>query len=104
MTLFYNYGLTTASYEAMLDGQGRACAICQTADAKVHRKSGTPYKLAVDHDHKSGAIRGLLCDGCNWGLGHFRDSPEVLEKAAIYLREAKAKEDTAPKVRKKTLA
>lgn len=50
------------------------CVICS---------AGT--KLVVDHDHKTGAIRGLLCSPCNTGLGHFRDDPMLLEFAAQYL-------------------
>ncbi len=42
--------------------------------------------LCVDHDHKTGEIRGLLCDSCNNGLGRFKDNPEILASALSYLQ------------------
>jgi hypothetical protein len=52
----------------------KQCVIC-----------GSDEKLVVDHDHISGEIRGMLCNHCNRGLGHFRDDPMLLEFAAQYL-------------------
>ena len=52
----------------------KECVIC-----------GMEAKLVVDHDHVTGKIRGMLCNHCNRGLGHFRDDPALLEFAAQYL-------------------
>ncbi len=72
------YGLSSREYTGMLEAQGGLCAIC-----------GNPPQaggvLAVDHCHAGGHVRGLLCRGCNTGLGHFRDNPELLRKAVDYL-------------------
>jgi len=51
---------------------------------------GSKGSLVVDHNHRTGIIRGMLCNHCNRGLGHFRDDPELLEFAAIYLRESES--------------
>lgn len=79
-----SWGLTWEEYEQLLDGQGGRCAICE----------GQPRKnaLCVDHDHKTGEIRGLLCKRCNHRLlGAANDDPARLRKAADYLETGTAR-------------
>jgi hypothetical protein len=72
------YGLPLDDYMSLLERQGGRCAIC--------RENAAPdLALAADHDHATGAIRGLLCSRCNNGLGSFRDDPELLRSAVAYL-------------------
>jgi hypothetical protein len=77
--LIEKYGITTKYYKSLYDHQGGACAICKTRQ----------MPLGVDHDHKTGLIRGLLCDSCNKIIGFAYDSPEVLTAAADYLERHK---------------
>lgn len=72
------YGLTEERYLEMLEAQDGLCAICG--------KPGRSRGLHVDHDHSTGAVRGLLCHPCNSGMGMFGDDPEVLASAIKYLR------------------
>ena len=74
------YGIGTAEFDEMLAAQGGACAICGTTVWGGKHK--TPH---VDHDHATGRIRGILCHGCNTGLGSFGDSPERMRLAIRYL-------------------
>uniref|UniRef100_UPI00111D166A endonuclease VII domain-containing protein n=1 Tax=Nitrospira cf. moscoviensis SBR1015 TaxID=96242 RepID=UPI00111D166A len=76
----YKYGLTTEQYNAMLLEQGGGCAICR---GQCKRNS----RLSVDHCHRTGAVRGLLCSNCNTGIGMFKDSPALLQAAADYLKK-----------------
>lgn len=73
------YGLTLDDYDNILESQNNGCAIC----GKAPEDNG--QRLAVDHDHDTGAVRGLLCIGCNAGLGSFKDDPDLLEEAQKYL-------------------
>ena len=73
------YGLTEKDYDSMLSKQGGVCAICGRMPTEGH-------PLHVDHDHASGAIRGLLCKQCNTGLGNFQDQIALLSRASDYLR------------------
>jgi hypothetical protein len=74
-----NYGITRIEYEELLRSQDGRCAICRTLPT-------TQRRLAVDHDHDTGKIRGILCDQCNVGLGNFRESAAMLKAAAVYIR------------------
>ena len=78
-----NYKCTPVEYEAMVIAQDGKCAICRCAPAA--RYKGRMKQLAVDHDHVTGRIRALLCNGCNSGLGHFKNNPLILIAAVQYL-------------------
>lgn len=79
------FGLTPAQYAEMLQRQGGGCAICGDPPP-------TTSSLHVDHDHGTGEIRGLLCVRCNNGLGQFRESIELLQRAQRYVNsDAKAR-------------
>lgn len=74
------YGITEKDYDLLLLSQSNKCAICQT-----DKPTGKWKRFAVDHCHKTGKIRGLLCNECNRGMGLLRDNAELLRKAAEYL-------------------
>ena len=71
------FGITPEQYDEILAYQDGKCYVC--------RKPPGRRRLAIDHDHKTGLVRGLLCWGCNSGLGRFRDSGILLGRAAEYL-------------------
>lgn len=72
------FGITETDYEALEEKQGGLCLICKESCSRG-------FRLSIDHDHKTGRIRGLLCNACNIGLGSFRDNPDLLRRAAEYL-------------------
>ena len=80
------HGLTEAQYRQLLDSQGGVCAICGQPERRTRKSTGVRLSLAVDHCHKTGRIRGLLCGDCNYALGILDDDIERLESAVEYLR------------------
>jgi hypothetical protein len=80
------YGMAPEDYESMSAAQGGVCAICGRAESRVAR--GRLLRLAVDHDHRTGRVRGLLCAECNVGIGKLGDSPDRLRAAAAYLERS----------------
>jgi hypothetical protein len=80
---------------AMLTNQGGRCAICR-------RSFWTGRRMAIDHDHATGQIRGLLCTGCNTGIGMLGDTPAGLIEGARYL--IRIAEERGPSMRGKLLA
>jgi hypothetical protein len=76
--LMRRYGLTCAAYDTLLASQDFACAICRKQN--IGKRA-----FPVDHDYSTGKIRGILCDGCNHGIGNFGDSIVLLDAAKEYL-------------------
>ena len=75
------FGIGFEDYQRMFAAQKGLCAICK-------KPGSSPFKkrtLGIDHDHKTKAVRGLLCDRCNQGIGQFQDNPDLLKSAMQYL-------------------
>ncbi len=77
------YGLTLDVYKQMLKSQNYSCKICRTHHTEFKKQ------LAIDHCHKTGKIRGLLCHHCNSAIGNFKDNVGSLKSAIKYLLEWK---------------
>ena len=73
------YKISIEDYEKKLMEQNKSCAICKNL-------CSSGRKLAVDHNHKSGNVRGLLCNHCNRGLGYLKESPEIISNVLKYLK------------------
>ena len=77
--ILQSYGLTESGYDALFLSQNGACAVCERPLKRLDSDTN------VDHDHKTGLVRGLLCRSCNVGIGHLQDDPVLLRKAAEYV-------------------
>ena len=77
------YDLTPEQYDTFMSSQGSTCAIC-------HNNFKNAKDTHIDHDHLTGAVRALLCSGCNVTLGHMNDDPSLLRAAAEYIEYFKA--------------
>lgn len=76
------YGISLKEYYNLLKNQNNKCAICLTAENNKTKKY-----FDVDHCHKTGKVRGLLCQSCNSALGKFKDNVKILKKAITYLEK-----------------
>jgi len=75
------YDLAIEDYDAMFASQKNLCAICQRPERVEYKR-----RLSVDHNHKTGKVRGLLCHHCNTAIGKFDDDPNLLDAASLYLK------------------
>lgn len=94
-----NFGITLERYREVHDEQDGVCAICGEPETATVR--GRVLVLAVDHDHVTGKVRQLLCGACNKAVGFFRDSPDLMRRAAAYIenhRDQQIREAVAPPV------
>lgn len=76
------YGITAEEYDSLHLNQNGLCAICNGTNAEM--------RLAVDHCHATGAIRGLLCNQCNRALGLFKDDTKLLSAVLLYLQQQRS--------------
>lgn len=78
-----NYGITEIDYVLLLNKQNDCCDICG-----IH-KNIYGKRFAVDHDHQTGIVRGLLCSNCNTGIGKLKDNTDIIRKALKYMEKHK---------------
>jgi len=78
------YGIDQAAYDALMLRQGGKCALCKCELVEDLPKSSL-RQINIDHDHETGAVRGLLCSSCNVGLGFLGDTVERLRAAIAYI-------------------
>lgn len=84
-TLKRKFGIGSVDYAKIKTVQGGVCAICRCDEVFINKKTGVLQELSVDHDHKTGVVRGLLCVRCNRMLGYARDDAAILLRAIAYL-------------------
>ena len=74
------------NFVELLEKQNNKCAICKLPEIMINPRTKELKNLAVDHCHKTGKVRGLLCVRCNHGIGNFKDNEIFLEEALKYLK------------------
>lgn len=79
------FGLTLEQYDEIFKKQNGKCAICRKAETRKWK--GSVFRLGIDHNHKTGDIRELLCYSCNLALGYANDDPELLKRMIAYLEK-----------------
>jgi hypothetical protein len=90
-----NYNLTLEQYDRMHAEQNGLCAICGQPETMLDRTGKRVKALSVDHNHKTGQVRMLLCNNHNGGIGFFQESPALLRAAADYLERWASDPQTA---------
>lgn len=82
------HGITLSEYNEMFLAQGGVCAICGKPNSEKRKinVNGGIKRFNVDHDHKTGIVRGLLCTPCNRAIGFLKDDITIFEKAILYLK------------------
>jgi uncharacterized protein YlaI len=83
------YGISEKQYEQLFH-MHKKCGICGTAPSQIDKRTGKVKRLAIDHNHKTGIIRGLLCTRCNLGIGNFRadNGVDLFVKAIKYIKNS----------------
>ena len=89
-----SFGISIDDYKRMLDAQGGVCALC--GGTETHSYKGEVRSLSVDHCHATGGVRKLLCHACNHGLGCFKDDPDLMRAAALYIEHHRTNGSSAP--------
>lgn len=87
LTLKYRYNITVEKFDEMVKDQNNLCAVCKKPETLVYKKTNKVMDLAVDHNHLTGKVRGLLCSKCNQGYGCLQESEETITNLLEYHRK-----------------
>ena len=79
------YGITPENYYDLLEEQEHTCSICGYPETRIDHRTKQVTMLAIDHDHTTGSVRGLLCSNCNLALGLFQDNTDTILAAYKYI-------------------
>lgn len=83
------YNMSPEEYQNRVEKQKNLCALCGFAEQTINYRTKKLSTLSVDHDHKTGKNRDLLCMKCNWGIGFFNEDISLLQKVIQYLEKHK---------------
>jgi hypothetical protein len=78
--------MSLEDYNTLLKKQNNTCTICKQLEPIIDNRNNQRRDLAVDHNHKTGKVRGLLCSRCNNVLGRIKDNVDILQEAIKYLK------------------
>jgi hypothetical protein len=92
----YRYGLTLQDVESMIEAQDGLCAICGKPETKIDARTGEVRRLSVDHDHRTGKPRSMLCMSCNWFLARVDDDVDRLQGFIDYLELHRSRSGQTP--------
>ncbi len=81
------YNLDSLEYRSLFLKYQNKCAVCLNEETKIDHRTGNIKRLSIDHDHKTGKVRGLLCSNCNLLLGHSKENKNTLLKMIDYINE-----------------
>jgi hypothetical protein len=85
--VYIKYKINKNDLKHMVEKYRNKCAICKKEETATDKRTGKKYKLSIDHCHKTGKVRGLLCGKCNAAIGYFKDDIKLLKNAIKYLKE-----------------
>ena len=86
LVLRRKYGIALGEFDELMQIQNGVCGICESSVSLD--RNGNQARLCVDHDHKTGVVRGLLCSTCNSALGLFKDDARLLTRALMWIGQA----------------
>lgn len=87
--LKYTYNISLEDYNTLFNKQNGKCAVCLKEETSLDNRGNSIKKLAVDHCHSTGKVRGLLCNRCNTALGLLKEDKEIVNNILNYLKEHK---------------